>query len=146
MAKGVNKTKIDAMSPANLLEPEVVGGKERAIYDEYEAAALASGQYIELPDLPKGAMITDWIIDHDALGEGVTLALGNAASATALMAATNCATADKKNMTDDGVAAALGYRCDDVTSGAEKTKPRITIGGAAATGTIKVLIRFTAKA
>lgn len=139
--KGVNKTIQDTVTPGTLLETEVVYAKEHVIYEEYEAAALASGSTIALPELPLGAMITDWVIDHDALGSSVTLALGNAASATALFAATVCATADKKNMTDDGVAAALGYRLDAAT----KVALLITTGGASATGTIKAMVKYTTK-
>lgn len=144
--KGVNKTIQDACNPADLLDPEVVGAKERVIYEEYEAAALASGSTIELPSLPKGAMVTDWVIDHDALGSGVTLKFGTYADDDCFMVATSCAAADKKNHTDDGVAASSGYRADDITTDAEKTRLKLTTGGATGTGTIKVLVKYTAKA
>lgn len=144
--KGVNKTIQDAVTPATLLEPEVVGGKERVIYDIYTLAVSAAGTVIYLPELPLGAMITDWIIDHAALGSSVTLAFGTVASAACFMAATACAAADKKNMTDDGVASSLGYRADDATAAAEKTKPIITTAGATGTGAIKVMIKYVAKA
>ena len=110
--KAVNKTIQDAATPGTLLAPEVVGGKVRANYDIYTLAASAAGTVIYLPELPLGAMIVDWVIDHAALGSSVTLKFGTVADDDCLMAATACATADKKNMTDDGIASALGYRED----------------------------------
>jgi hypothetical protein len=144
--KGDNKTIQDAVTPGTLLAPEVIGGKERVIYDIYTLAASASGTVIYLPELPEGAMVTDWIIDHAALGSSVTLKFGTVADDDAFMVATACAAADKKNFTDDGVASSLGYRADVVTSGAEKTKPIITTAGATGTGAIKVMIKYVAKA
>jgi hypothetical protein len=143
--KGVNKTIQDAVTPATLLENEVVGAKVRAIYEEYTLAASAAGTVIYLPELPLGAMIVDWKIDHAALGSSVTLAFGTVASAACLMAAAASASADKKSQEADGVAQALGYRCDSDTSGAEKTKPIITTAGATGTGKIKVMIQYTTK-
>jgi len=145
--KGVNRTKIDAMSPSNLLASEVARGKVRYAYDEYEAAALESGSTIHLfPNLPKDAIIVDWRIDHDALGTGVTLAFGNNASAACLMAAAAAASAGVKTMAANGVTVTTGYKADDVTADAEKTKLKLTTGGAAATGTIKAQILYVEKA
>ncbi len=145
--KGVNRTKIDAMTPSNLLAPEVARGKVRYAYDEYEAAALASGSTIHLfPDLPKDAIIVDWRIDHDALGTGVTLKLGSNKDDNSLMDAAAAATAGVKTMAANGIAASTGLVCDDVTADAENTKLKITTGGASATGTIKAQILYVEKA
>jgi len=139
--KGVNKTIQDAVTPATLLAPEVIGSKEHVIYDEYEAAGLEAASTITLPEVPLGAMITDWIIDHDALGSSVTLKFGTVASDAVFMAAAASASAGKKYYQSNGVAASLGYRCDSAT----KCQPVITTAGAAATGTIKVMIKYTTK-
>ena len=145
--KGVNRTKIDAMTPSDLLAPEVARGKVRYAYDEYEAAALAAASTIHLfPDLPKNAVIVDWRIDHDALGTGVTLAFGSNAANASLMAAAASATAGVKTMAANGVASSTGLVTDDVTVDAEKTKLKITTGGAAATGMIKAQILYVEKA
>ena len=146
MAKGVNKTKLDAMSPSNQLDPEVYNGKEFVIYDEYTAAALDASSVIDLPDLPLGAMVTDWIIDHAALGSGTTFKFGTYNDDDCFMADAASTSAAKKTYTGNGVASSLGYRCDAKASGTEKTKLKITLGaGGAATGSIKVMIKFTMK-
>lgn len=140
---GVNRTKVEAMSPSNLLDPQEAGGVVRWFYDSYEAAALASGQVIGMCcDLPLNYRMVDWVIDHDALGSAVTLKFGTVEDDDEFMTATACSAADKKNMTDDGVAQAVGFKGDTEVAAAEKTKLIITVGGAAATGTI--LLSFLA--
>ena len=132
-----------SMSPTNLIEPEQAGAKVKWVYDEYEASALAAGSVIEVcPDLPAEARIVDWIIDHDALST-VKLKLGTKASDAVLMAFTDCAAADKKNFTDDGVAASLGY---EIAAGDGQTLIITTSGPSAAGGTIKVAVAYTSKA
>lgn len=139
--KADNKTVQDAVTPATLLAAEQIGGKERVIFDQITLAGEAAGSIIVLPELPLGAKITDWVIDHAALGTGVSLKFGNRSDDDALFAAATCITADKKNMTDDGISTALGYVCDT----ADKCKPIITTAGQAATGLVKVMIKFVTK-
>lgn len=139
--KAVNKTIQDAVTPATLLGAEQIGGKERVIFDQITLAGEAAGSIIVLPELPLGAKITGWVIDHAALGTGVTLSMGNRAAAAALFAAATCITADIKSSQNDGVSGSLGYVCDS----ADKCKPIITTGAQAATGLIKVMIKFVTK-
>jgi len=140
---GVNRTLKDAAG-VNTIEPEVQGGKVRWLFDSYEASSLASGSVIELfgEDLPAEARIVDWIIDHDALGT-VTLAFGTSADDNEFMTQTSCSGADKKNFTDDGVAASLGF---EIASGDGQTLIITNTGASAASGTIKVAVAYVAKA
>lgn len=144
--KAANKTIQDACTPTTLLEPEVIGGKERVIYDSYTFAGEAAGSILVLPELPKGAMIVDWVIDHAAMGTGVSFKFGTRNDDDCFMAAATVIAAAKKTYAGNGIASSLGYRCDDETSGSEKTKPIITTSGQAATGAVKVMIKYVVKA
>jgi len=139
---GVNRT-LKRTGTVNTIEPEIMGATVKWLYDSYEAAALASGSVIELGglDLPAEARIVDWIIDHDALAD-VTLKFGTKADDDEFMAATSAASADKKNFTDDGIAASLGF---EIASGDGQTLIITTSGASAATGTIKVAVAYTSK-
>ena len=139
---GVNRTKIRAMSPVNLLEPEQTGAKVKWVYDEYVTAALAAGSIIEVcPNLPDEARIVDWIIDHDALAD-VSLRFGTSADDDEFMANVSCASAGKKNFTSNGISLSLGF---EIESGDGQTLIITTAGPSAATGTIKVAVAYTTK-
>jgi len=140
---GVGATKIAAMTPADLLSGPYAGNKSVSFIDKYTAAALADGSTIVLgPKLPIGAVIIDWKIESAALGGSSTLALGNAASGAALLAAYDSSSAAKKSMNHDGVAAQLGYLID----AANKQQIIITLAGAAATGLITFSCTYIPKA
>lgn len=68
--KGVNKTKIDAMKPSNILSPGEISGKVRCAIDTYVGLATeASGDVIEMcADLPVGAKIVWGWIECAAIG------------------------------------------------------------------------------
>ena len=51
----------------------------RVAYSEYEASSLASGDVIEMFNLPNGARIISAKLCHDALGGSTTLSVGYAA-------------------------------------------------------------------
>jgi hypothetical protein len=135
---GVNKT-LQNTGVVNTIDPELQGGKVKCLIDEYTfTTSEVATDIIELGGmiLPLGARIVDWVIDHGDLANNRTLSFGNSAAAAALMAATDCgAAADKKNMTDDGVAATLGYEIDAAT----KQIPTLTLGGGAAAA-VKVIV------
>ena len=57
-------------------------GKLRVQFDTFEASSLASGSDISVARLPSGAKVYDVAIHHDALGSGVTLAVGDSAEIT----------------------------------------------------------------
>jgi hypothetical protein len=68
--KGVNKTKIDAMSPANILSPGEVGGRVHCWKDTYVGLGTESAaDVIEMgPELPVGAKILYLAISQDTCG------------------------------------------------------------------------------
>lgn len=101
--------------------------------DVYEASSTASGTVIYFFEVPKNAAIIGGFLLTDALGASVTLSVGTPASATKYLAATACNTANLKTPLTIGV--------DDcgVEVGAT-TKIVVTVGGAAATGTIKLFL------
>jgi len=134
--KGVNITNIDA-TPVVKVSSDEAGGKLRVYYDSYEASSLASGSDITIARLPKGAKVYDVVIHHDALGSGVTLAVGDSADADRYITATAAATAGKILMSEDGAIDGVAY---EQTA---ETDVLITTGGGTATGTIKCQVWFT---
>ncbi len=123
----------------NTVDPQGNGGNVKWFYDTYTFLTTeAAGDVIELfaHDLPAGAKIVDWIIDHGNLANNRTLAFGTLDDDDEFMVATDCgAGADQKNMTDDGVDATLGF---EITSGDGQTLTLTLGGGAAAAVTVKV--------
>jgi hypothetical protein len=134
--KGVNFTNITSTPVVNTASKEAYG-KLRVTYDTYEASSLASGSDISVARLPKGATVYDVVIHHDALGSGVTLAVGDSSDADRYIAATAAATAGKVIMSEDGAIDGFAY---EQTA---ETDVLITTGGGAATGTIKVAVIYS---
>ena len=134
--KGVNFTNITSTPVVNTASKEAYG-KLRVTYDTYEASSLDSGSDISVARLPKGATVYDIVIHHDALGSGVTLAVGDSADADRYITATAAATAGKVVMSEDGAIDGFAY---EQTA---ETDVLITTGGAAATGTIKVAVIYS---
>ena len=134
--KGVNFTNITSTPVVNTASKEAYG-KLRVTYDTYEASSLGSGSDISVARLPQGATVYDIVIHHDALGSGVTLAVGDSADADRYITATAAATAGKVVMSEDGAIDGFAY---EQTA---ETDVLITTGGAAATGTIKVAVIYS---
>jgi hypothetical protein len=134
--KGVNFTNITSTPVVNTASKEAYG-KLRVTYDTYEASSLASGSDISVARLPKGATVYDVVIHHDALGSGVTLAVGDSADADRYITATAAATAGKVIMSEDGAIDGFAY---EQTA---ETDVLITTGGGTATGTIKVAVIYS---
>ena len=66
--KGTNRTILDALTPATVLDPGLQGGNVRCMIDTYTAdASEAAGTVIEMGgDLPKGARIIQiWVTNPD---------------------------------------------------------------------------------
>ena len=133
--KGTNFTNITA-DPIVKIDSGEWSGKMRVQYDTYEASSLASGSDISIARLPKGAKVYDVVIHHDALGSGVTLAVGDSADADRYITATAAASAGKVIMSEDGAIGGVAYEQTD------ETDVLITTGGAAATGTIKCMVFY----
>lgn len=134
--KGVNITALDT-KPVVYPSAAQVGGLLRVWHDTYEAAALASGSDIKVARLPKGAVIHGFHIQHDALGTGVTLALGVSGATTRYLAATAAATAGHLGHETDGAIGGIGVALT------AETDIIITTGGASATGTIECTLFYS---
>ena len=133
--KGSNFTNITA-DPVVKTSSQYAHGKLRIQYDSYEASSLVSCSDISVARLPKGAVVYDVIVHHDALGASVTLSVGDSGSATRYVGATAAATAGKVVMSEDGSIDGFGYE------NTAETDVLITVGGATATGTIKCTVVY----
>jgi hypothetical protein len=132
--KGANFTNITA-DPVVKTSSQYAHGKLRVQYDSYEASSLEDASTISVARLPKGAVVYDVIIHHDALGSGVTLSVGDSGSATRYIGATAAATAGKIVMSEDGAIDGFGYENTSETD-------VIITNANAATGTIKVAVIY----
>lgn len=143
--KSVNITNLDSV-PVVLSSSEEVGGKLRVFYDTYEASSLASGSDITIARIPANATIHDVIVKADALGSGVTLSVGDSASASRYIGVTgtwNVAGQTQSMLSGSSTGApvaavtGLGYR---TTASSDIL---ITTGGASASGTIYTWVYYT---
>lgn len=130
--KGTHYTLYEA---GTLLDPGEWAGKVLVSYDKYEAAGLASGSTIHMGLLPAGARVLPIsMIVNDALGTDTTLAVGDGTTADKFLSATSTAAAGQ--IPFDGIDA-LGEPLS------EQVPIVVTVGGGAATGTIKVWVFYT---
>lgn len=127
---------IEVAALGTLSERNIVGtrngGKKRVRIAEYEAAAVASTKTIHMMTLPKGCYILNMRVFADALGSGVTLAVGDGTTADKYLSATAFNTAAKEQACTPGLPVALTADTDIV----------LTVGGAAATGTIVLVTEY----
>jgi len=145
---GVNRTLLRT-GTVNTIDPELVGAPVRVAIGTYTFLTTeAAADIIQLCgiDLPKGARILNWIMDHGDLANNRTLSLGfgSTGDAAVLMSATDCgAAADQKSLQDDGVDASLGYEIDGED---DAGIPILTLaGGAAAAVAVTVAIFYAVK-
>lgn len=143
--KSVNITNLDSV-PVVLSSSEEVGGKLRVFYDTYEASSLASGSDITIARIPANATIIDVIVKADALGSGVTLSVGDSASASRYIGVTG--TWNVAGQTQSMLAgASTGVPVTAVTGLGYRTTASsdilITTGGATASGTIYSWVYYT---
>jgi len=138
--KGANVTKYDAgPSGDNAISQGFWKANEQIIADSYEAAALAADSTIDIAVLPSNAKVTGVHIAFDALGSGVTLAVGDAGDADRYILATSASSAGETDaIRVDGLQYVIGT---DTTN--DDTRIQITTAGGAATGTIKSIVRWT---
>ncbi len=127
-----------------------LGGRVRIAHGTYEAAALASGDVVEMFVLPDSARLISGFLANDALGASTTLSVGygahnNAAgtvvalSAAAYLAATSTSSAAKTAVVAT-LALGSGSEIDANANGQPVT---VTLGGASATGTIELTIMYS---
>lgn len=133
-----NSTAYEAQVSGKLtLDQGVIKSTLHVASTSYEANATASGSVINLFKLPNNVVIQDIKLYFDALGTSVTLDVGDALDPDRYIDGVVAATAGTSNaLTIDG----QGYRTgtnegDDLIT--------LTIGGAAATGTIKAVCYYS---
>lgn len=132
----VNSTTYEAQEAGKVtLSQGVADATLHCVTTTYEASAAASGTIINLFKLQKDAVIQNFVVAFDDLGTGVTLDIGDAGDADRYVAALDVATAagSAVGIKADG----LGYITGTDTTN-DDTLITATVGGAAATGTIKV--------
>ena len=141
--KGVNYTNITA-DPIVKVDSEVLGGKMRVSYDNYEASRLASGSDITIGRVPTNATIMDVVLKCDALGGSSTLKVGDASDDDRYLAAVGTwnAAGQTQSMLGGSTAAntamtGLGYRTT------ASTDIIITTGGATISGSIHCWVMYT---
>jgi hypothetical protein len=141
--KSVNYTKITA-DPIEKVDSEVLGGKIRVSYDNYEASSLASGSDITIGRIPTNATIMDVVLKCDALGGSSTLKVGDSGDDDRYLAAVGTwnAAGQTQSMLGGSTAAntamtGLGYRTT------ASTDIVITTGGATISGSIHCWVMYT---
>ena len=132
----VNSTTYEAQTAGKVaLSQGVADATLHVVTTTYEASAAASGTVINLFKLQKGVTIQNFVVAHDDLGTGVTLDIGDAGDADRYVDGLDVATAagSATGILVDG----LGYTTGTDTTN-DDTLITATVGGGAATGTIKV--------
>ena len=145
----IQKTKWDQNVPSEKIDTTELAGRIRVAHAEYEAASLASGDVIQMFNLPNGARIVSGRLAHDALGSSTTLSVGYAAhtnaagtavsaSAAAYKAAASSASAGAANVANT---IALGEN-SVVDTNKDGLPVTVTMGGAAGTNTIQLTMFY----
>lgn len=132
----VNSTTFEAQAAGKVaLSQGVADATLHCVTTTYEASAAASGTIINLFKLQKDAVIQNFVVAFDDLGTGVTLDIGDAGDADRYVADLDVATAagSAVGITADGLGYITGTDAEH-----DDTLIIATVGGAAATGTIKV--------
>jgi len=143
---GVNKT-LYRTGSVNTIEPELVGGVVKWVYDSYTFdGVVTTADVIHLMGclLPAEARIVEWIIDCGALGGACELAFGTLADDNEFMATHAIATAAVHSMANgDGIAGSLGF---EIAAG-DGQIPTLTLAAGTPTAAIvvKVGIAYVAK-
>ena len=145
----VQKTNWNQTVPAVNNKTNEMGGRVRIAHGVYVASALASGDVIEMFNIPNGARLIEGSLAHDALGASTTLSVGYAAhtdssgSAVAAAAAAYKAAAASTAAQKVDILATLALGSGSVVDADKDGLPiSVTMGGAAGTGTIEVTIKW----
>lgn len=145
----VQKTNWNQTVPAVNNKTNEMGGRVRIAHGVYEASALASGDVIEMFNIPNGARLIEGSLAHDALGGSTTLSVGYAAhtdssgTAVAAAAAAYKAAAASTAAQKVDILATLALGSGTVVDADKDGLPvSVTMGGAAGTGTIEVTIKW----
>ena len=145
----IQKTKWNQNVPSQKIDTTELAGRVRVAHAEYEAASLASGDVIQMFNLPNGARIISGRLAHDALGSSTTLSVGYAAhtnaagTAVSLSAAAYKAAAASTSATAVNAANTIALGENSVVDANKDGLPvSVTMGGAAGTGTIQLTMMY----
>ena len=145
----VQKTKWDQDSPTTKIKTNEQAGRVRMAYALYELASTASGDVVEMFNLPNGARVLSGELTNDALATSTTISVGHAGYNSSADAAVTldvdeflAATSTASIATTD-VAATSALGKNSVVD-ADQTGIPITcvVGGATATGTIELTMMY----
>ena len=145
----VQKTNWDQTTPTAFIKPNEQAGRVRIAYATYEASSLASGDVIEMFNLPDGARIINGWLAHDALGSSTTLSVGHAAynNADGTVVALDvdefkaAAASTSAQIVDIAATLALGA-FTEIDADKDGYPVTAVMGGAAGTGTISVAMTY----
>ena len=145
----VQKTKWDQNVPSEKIDTTELAGRVRVAHAEYEAASLASGDVIQMFNLPNGARIISGRLAHDGLGGSATLSVGYAAHTNAAGTAVSAAAAAYRaaaTAVNAGAANAANTIALGENSLVDANKDGLpvtaTLGGSAGTGTIQLTMMY----
>jgi len=145
----VQKTKWDQNVPSEKIDTTELAGRVRVAFAEYEASSLASGDVIQMFNLPNGARIVSGRLAHDALNSSTTLSVGYAAhtnaagTAVAASAAAYKAAGSSASATAANVANTIALGENSVVDANKDGLPvSVTLGGASADGTIQLTMMY----
>ncbi len=138
---GANRTKLNDAIGSNVISTGENKAGKYYIYDTYEAASISADDVIQVGDvLPDGAMVTRIDLVFDDLGTGTTMDVGDSTTVDRYVDGVDTATAAA--ITAFPSAAEIdniGYK---IGTNAGDGQIQLTNLGAAATGTIKVMIEY----
>ena len=145
----VQKTKWNQNVPSEKIDTTELAGRVRVAHAEYEASSLASGDVIEMFNLPNGARIVSGRLAHDALNSSTQLSVGYAAhtnsagSTVALDADAYKAAASSASATAVNVANTIALGENSVVDANKDGLPvSVTLTGAVASGTIQLTMFY----
>ena len=145
----VQKTKWDQNVPSEKIDTTELAGRVRVAFAEYEASSLASGDVIQMFNLPNGARIISGRLAHDALNSSTTLSVGYAAhtnaagTAVSLSAAAYKAAGSSASATAANVANTIALGENSIVDANKDGLPvSVTLGGASADGTIQLTMMY----
>ena len=145
----VQKTKWDQNVPSEKIDTTELAGRVRVAFAEYEASSLASGDVVQMFNLPNGARIVSGRLAHDALNSSTTLSVGYAAHTNAAGTAVSAAAAAYRaaaTAVNAGAANAANTIALGENSIVDANKDGLpvtaTLGGSAGTGTIQLTMMY----
>jgi len=145
----IQKTKWNQNVPSEKIDTTELAGRVRVAHAEYEASSLASGDVIQMFNLPNGARIISGRLAHDALNSSTTLSVGYAAhtnaagTAVSLSAAAYKAAGSSASATAANCANTIALGENSVVDANKDGLPvSVTLGGASADGTIQLTMMY----